>query len=77
MRDCVDAFEVLQPVVSPVMVFMVNLEAVWDWAARRFPNEPMVGDDAPVIEFNLNVSIAADPADLYKLFHKREIGLEL
>lgn len=48
VRDGIDAFQVFQAVVCAVMVAMMNLEAIRDWAMGFFPQDPMLTDQTTI-----------------------------
>lgn len=74
VRDSIDTFQVRKPVVRTIMIPMVDLIARMDGAMSLFPYQAMFADNAPVIEFDLRVSIAAEPAPLSVFRHAREVA---
>lgn len=49
-------------VVLSVFVAVMDLEAVWDRTVRALPDPAMLTNNPTVIQFQLRVSVAADPA---------------
>ncbi|WP_235183780.1 MULTISPECIES: hypothetical protein [unclassified Sulfitobacter] len=77
VRDGIDAIQILDPVVSSIVTFVMYLEAVRDWTVRFFPKDTMLGDNRAACQFDLIIPVRSKPACLCVfLCHTREVEPE-